>query len=370
MSLDEIPAGTPLAFLPGIPCGVLLRLLESENVLYSCSEDAKTLNGILGLESGIAFTHADLKDALTTALREFEKARDMGGELLTPFSEGYPKSLLRTANFPKTLYKVGAFDLNSLPGLAVVGTRRCTAYGDSFTRRAVADLAHAYQPCCIVSGLAYGIDATAHAAALESGLPTVAVMANGLDTIYPSAHRNLAAAICRSGGALLSEYSWGEHPQRQRFLERNRIVAGMSVCTLVVESAVRGGALSTAAHAHDAGRPLLALPGRVTDIQSEGCNRLIATHKASAVTCAADIARTIGLAPKVSSVTTSVPSLFPMPEGEQKNIFNLLQGAPDPMQLDEICLRTGLSAARVSALLSDMEFDSMVTRHPGNRFSV
>lgn len=192
----------------------------------------------------------------------------------------YPPLLSEAVDAPVLLFVLGNADLSATPAVSLVGTRRCTAYGTNFCKQFVTELAPQFPGADIISGLAYGIDAAAHTAALENNLQTVAVVAHGLDMIYPAAHRDLASRIIASGGAVVSEYPTGVKPLQGNFLKRNRIVAGLSELTIVAESEVRGGAMSTANLAFSYSREVMALPGRASDISSSGCNLLISREKA------------------------------------------------------------------------------------------
>lgn len=359
-----------LGMIPEMTSAFLLKLKEEGADLAACASDAETLNRQLGLYPGHGFSRTMIEEGRRMAGKATEAASRHNVRLLTPFGDDYPKLLAHTADYPKVLFKYGELDLNSLDHLAIVGTRHCTAYGDGFVRQSTASLAAEYEPFCIVSGLAYGIDAAAHESAIENGLPTVAVLAHGLGMIYPSAHRTLAERIVSKGGVLLTEYQWEERPYRQRFLERNRIVAGMSKVTFVAESAYKGGALSTAASAFRENRTVLALPGRVSDMQSAGCNRLIYEQKAGIATDYKTIAREMELREKTEGPQTISPPLFSEPEGEGRGLYALLRDSAEPMHLDEICARSGMPASKVMAILGDMEFDSLIMRYPGNRFAI
>lgn len=366
---EELAAAT-LGMIPDIPHAFLMKLKEEGADLESCAANADELNNSLGEYSGRRITQSMLDSSRANAESELSHCWKKGVKTLTIFSEDYPQLLAETADFPKVLFKYGDCDLNALPLLAVVGTRHCTAYGDTFVRQTIPALAAEYEPCGIVSGLAYGIDAAAHRAALACGLPTIAVVAHGFGTLYPADHRQLAAEICAKGGCLLTEYPWNERPMKGRFLERNRIVAGMTKVTLVVESAIKGGALSTATSAFRENRTVLALPGRVTDSQSAGCNKLIYQEKAGIAIDYETIASAMDLIAKVDKPVAYSKPIFNEPEGDAKILYMMLQKSEEPMPLDEICSRSGMATSKVMALLADMEFDSLIGRYPGNRFAI
>lgn len=282
----------------------------------------------------------------------------------------YPKRLAECIDAPPVIYMLGKVDLNYPCIMAVVGTRRCTSVGVEFIDKAIGELvANGIRPL-IVSGLAYGIDTAAHEAALKYQLPTIAVVAHGLDTIYPSANRHLARNIIKSGGAVISEYPSKTQPFRPRFLERNRIVAGLSDITLVVESEIKGGAMSTARLAFEYDREVAALPGRFSDIMSAGCNHLININRATLVSSANDIMTLMNWKPTTSPGNRHniEPSLFQQLEGDYKVICDLLQNSATPLELSEIQYSLGLPVGQLITLLGEMEFDGLIVKLPGNKF--
>lgn len=284
--------------------------------------------------------------------------------------EDYPSRLSDIDRAPVTLFCLGKADLDADRIMSIVGTRHATAYGVRYVAKLVEDLAPYFPGMVIVSGLALGIDSAAHEAALKAGLPTVAVVAHGLNTIYPSQNRDLAKRIIASGGAIISEYPSGVTPYKSRFLERNRIVATMTDAVLVAESADKGGAMSTAAVASSYGRELLALPGRIGDEMSAGCNRLIRSQKALMAGSAADLMSMLGWEPKNVTVAPKQRDLFPELDGPQKLIYDALRFSHDPIAVDAIRERSGLQIHDLMAHLGEMEFDGIVERLPGNRFSL
>lgn len=283
--------------------------------------------------------------------------------------EEYPYRLAQIANPPLGIFIIGECNLNALHPISIVGTRRMTPYGAEMARSITKDLARSVTDLLVVSGLAFGIDSIGHTEALENNAKTVAVVAHGLNMIYPAQHRDLAKRILDNGGAIISQYPNGTKPFRNNFLERNRIVAGMSDATIIVESEIKGGAMSTARHALEADREVLAIPGRATDKASSGCNHLIRNNIAKLVTCAADIIEETGWQCQIPDSAMDTESLFPELDGEAKTIYEALATADEPMQMDALCAKTGIPVARLLAQLSELEFDGVILRHPGNRFS-
>lgn len=332
----------------------------------SMSELAQTLN----LPRSRGFEQAERDEALFAARNEVKNmlAHGIKGHFL--MDSDYPTRLLAVEDAPVMLYQLGQADLDGQHVISLVGTRKPTPYGSDFTRNLVTDLSAYFPDLTVVSGLAYGIDAAAHMAALEAGLATVGVVAHGLNMIYPSAHRDLARKIVYQGGALVSEYPFGSKPYRQRFLERNRIVAALSDVTVVAESDIKGGAMSTANTAFSYSRDVMALPGRITDKLSSGCNHLIRKEKARIITGVPDLVEVTGWHPLDLKIDTTQRNLFPELEGEPKLIYEALRYEKEPMQTDRLHQLTLIPISRMLALLGEMEFDGIVIRHPGSRYSV
>lgn len=316
------------------------------------------------------------EEALAHAEKERRFMDSHGVKFVAYGSKEYPAALAACPDAPMGLFVLGSPTIGNGEHLAVVGTRRATPLGTGFTRRVISDLAKLTPEVCIVSGLAYGIDAAAHQAAMDNNLPTIAVLAHGLDTIYPSPHRNLAREILRKGGWLISEYPSGVKPYRPNFLARNRIVAGLSGGTLVVESEVKGGAMSTANYAFGYNREVMAMPGRVNDEMSSGCNHLIRKHKGALVTCAADIVEALGwksCASHGNGATSGAgePTLFStLPEPQGAIYRRLSASGSNPVAFDDLCVALGIPAGELLGHLQEMEFDGVIDRLPGNRFCV
>lgn len=284
--------------------------------------------------------------------------------------DDYPTRLYAVEDAPIFIYVLGAADLVSRHIISVVGTRKPTAYGIGFSGSLVKDLATYFPDLIVVSGLAFGIDAAAHRGALEAGVTTIGVVAHGLNMIYPAAHRDLARSIIQQGGALISEYPFDSQPYRQRFLERNRIVAGISDVTVVVESDIKGGAMSTANTAFSYSRDVMALPGRISDKLSSGCNHLIRKQKAHIITSPADLIELTGWQPLDLKIDTSQRNLFPELDGDTKIIYEALRFSQEPLTTDRLHMLTLIPMPQLMSILGEMEFDGIIIRHPGNRYSI
>jgi DNA processing protein len=243
----------------------------------------------------------------------------------------------------------------------VVGTRHATSYGEDLCISFIRDLAEYCPDTLVVSGLAYGIDIHAHRASLQHHLSTVGVLAHGLDRIYPAAHRKTAISMMDNGG-LLTEFMSGTNPDRQNFVKRNRIVAGMSDATIVVESAVKGGALITAELSESYHRDCFAFPGRVNDPYSMGCNELIKKNRAALIQSAEDFVNAMGwnIVEKNNSKSSVQRELFPELSEEEEKIVQILQKYPDGIQINALVVEANIPINRMSSLLFEMEMKGLV----------
>ncbi len=273
----------------------------------------------------------------------------------------YPPLLLQTADPPLLLYVQGAPALLAAPSVAVVGSRNPTAQGADNARAFAAALSA--QGLVVVSGLALGIDGAAHAGALEGGVGTLAVVGTGLDRVYPARHRELAHRIAAAGerGALVSEYAPGTPALPAHFPQRNRIIAGLTLGTLVVEAALRSGSLITARLAAEAGRDVFAVPGSIHAPQSRGCHALI-QQGAQLVQSAADIIDALHLA----RASSRPPESAPASAGAGDPILEAL--GHDPVTLDALIARTGWPAHELAARLLELELKGLAARLPGGLY--
>lgn len=310
------------------------------------------------------------EEALARAEAEWQFMQKHNIKMLYVHDEDYPYRLKEITSPPKVLFVLGSTGFNTENIISVVGTRRCTQSGMEFCRKFIEELSPLFPDLWVVSGLAYGIDSVAHSAAISAGRPTGAVLAHGLDTLYPAAHRNLAKEIIARGGALISEYPSGVTPFRSRFLERNRIVASLSDATLVVESEVKGGAMSTANTAFSFNREVFAVPGRPSDAMSSGCNHLIHKNKAHILTNVSDFIEDMDWRPSGIKLEARQRCLFPELEGDARIVYDCLRFQREALSPDAIHQATTLPIAKVMASLGELEFDGIVTRLPGNRYEL
>ena len=277
--------------------------------------------------------------------------------------EDYPKRLKHCSDSPVMLYYKGNADLNNTKVLSIVGTRSATQYGKNICEKLMTDLAD--KNVLIVSGLAYGIDICAHRAALENNLPTVGVLAHGLDTIYPGAHEASARRMMEHGG-LLTEFLSKTKPDKENFPKRNRIVAGMADATIVIESKKDGGSLITADIANSYHRDVFAFPGRIDDVCSEGCNNFIKQNKAAMAQSAKDILYIMGWEEQQKKKNEQ-PKLFVELSAEEETIVNVLK-EKGTVNIDDLCFVSQMAMSKVSSLLLTLEFSSVVKSLPGKMY--
>lgn len=286
---------------------------------------------------------------------------ESGIRILLHGEADYPLRLAQCPDSPAILLAKGNIPFDAKRWLAVVGTRKATPYGKENTKRLIADLAE-LRPV-IVSGLALGIDIVAHRAALENDLPTIAVLGHGLDTLYPSTHRQTAQRMLERGG-LISEYPKGSKPDAQNFPARNRIIAGLTDGVLVSEGAETGGAMITADIAFSYSREVMAMPGRVDDPWSKGCNALIKYNKAALVENADDVCRVLGWKRSPENRHGVPLPLLPVLEPGEDRLFTVLRDK-GPLHVDELTLLSGLTQGEAAINLLNLELKGLVHTLPG-----
>lgn len=355
MSGEELAAWLRLLLTPGVGTDSARKLLAAfgpPEAIFGQSVSA--LQAVVGIQR--AHTLLTEPEELPAALQRLQDWLAAGTDrhVLTLADKRFPAELLEMADPPLMLYVLG--DLNALhhpQRLAIVGSRNPTPQGQANARHFAQTLSQT--GVCIVSGLALGVDGAAHEGALEGGSPTVAVVGTGLDRVYPKRHLSLAHRIAAQG-AIVSEYPLGTPPLAAHFPQRNRIIAGLSQGTLVVEAALQSGSLITARLAAEQGREVFAIPGSIHAPQSRGCHALI-RQGAKLVESANDILEDLRL-------QTSTTSMNELPEHAQED--DLLKAiGHDPVSLDALQARTGLDTATLQARLLELELEGQVGRLPG-----
>ncbi len=304
------------------------------------------------------------------AEKEISWAQENDIKILCAFDkEGkYPAKLRECPDYPLILYVKGELIPENKKILSIVGTRRATPHGLINCRRIVEELADYCIDAIIVSGLAYGIDIEAHKAAIDNDIPTVAVLASGLDKIYPVSHTHTANRIIRKG-ALISEYPRGSESLKANFLQRNRIIAGISDATIVVESGENGGAMITASLAASYSREVFALPGRVGDEFSTGCNLLISRNIASIYISTLSLIESIGWNIGRNEFKRNREPLF-KGESKEKEKILLALGSDQDLDIDQLSKATGISISRISSLLLELELEGMIKPLTRRRFKL
>lgn len=330
------------------------------------SLEPRALAAMTGLKPDY-FSDSRRKEALDAGRREAEFVIRGNVRAIYHTDSGYPRRLAECSDAPAMLFTAGNSTTDYAHAVAIVGTRHATSYGAEFTRRLVEELADALDSIVIISGLAYGIDIAAHKAAISAGIPTGAVLAHGLNTIYPADHRDHARRIVADGGFIATEYRSIDSIHRGNFLARNRIVAGMADVTVVVESDLRGGAMATARIASAYNREVMAAPGRAFDPYSRGCNALIASHTASLIRDAADLIEATGWTPKPREGEQQSLD-FELGE-EQRGIIDFINANPGAT-VNDICTGIGIPYSRLSGILFEMEMDDILISLPGGRYGV
>lgn len=323
-----------------------------------------------GLPQRILDDLASINVMKPRAEEELSWAEAHGVRMLCLNDADYPGRLKEAPDAPLMLFYKGNADLNARHIVDIVGTRHCTRYGDDLIRVFVRDLHRLVPDTLIVSGLAYGVDIHAHREALANGMKTVAVLAHGLDTLYPPAHRDTANVMITHGG-LITEYMTRTQPDKLNFVRRNRITAGLCDATILVESARKGGGLITTRIAKEYNRDVFAFPGPVGAPYSEGCNNLIRSCGAGLITSAADFVEEMGWEKEASLIQARAQGierqLFPNLSADEQRIVNILQATNDLRQ-DVIAVKTGLSSGSLTALLFQLEMKGVVKAYAGGTY--
>ena len=341
----------------------ILARIRTEEAFFTMSHDELVTVGRLSNSLTEDSYRQDLKR------RAKEEERFIISNKIKPLyflDTDYPSRLMNCTDAPVMLYQIGETNLDSAHMVSIVGTRNATPQGLEITNRIVRELSERLENLVIVSGLAYGIDVAAHKAALEYGVPTVGVTAHPLNTIYPAEHRNIAVRMVKEGGSLVTEYCTSHEVHRANFLARNRIIAGLSDVTIIVESGAKGGSLVTAALAGEYNREVFAVPGRLTDKYSSGTLDLIVKDRAHLYLSADELIEEMGWTPKTAPGQQMTIELE-LNEEEQQ-IYSFLQGNPGS-KVNEIMLATNIPHGRLKDLLFNLEMQDLVMSIAGGRYS-
>lgn len=366
MNQDELYYGIALTLIPQIGDVLAKELLEhfqtAENIFQVPQKQLAKIPGI-GLVRAKAIKEFKAFKRVEKELRFIEKYQ------ISPLfytDPAYPLRLKHCYDSPVMLYFKGNTNLNNAKIISIVGTRHYTEYGKEIAERIISDLSH--EQILIVSGLAYGIDIIAHKAALKNNLDTVAVVAHGLDRLYPQVHYAVARQMLEHGG-LLTDYMSETLPDKQNFPMRNRIVAGMADATLVIETGIRGGSLITAELANSYNRDVFAVPGRIGDNKSEGCHYLIRKNKAALVTGANDIMEMLGWEASATPDPVIQKKIFTELNDKERSIVDLLTGIK-MMHIDHIQMQSRFSSSEIAAAILNLELQGIIRAMPGKMYKL
>ncbi len=369
MNTDQLKFRIAVTLINGVGNSIarnLIAYLGSEEAVFT--EKKQALMKIPGIGETIATGITTQKEALQRADHEINFILKNNIQVHYFTDSTFPKRLRECQDAPLLLFTRCSADLNSLHVVSLVGTRNATEYGKSVCQELIAGLS-GVPSLLIVSGLAYGIDICAHKAALDNGIPTVGVVAHGLDRIYPGHHRSTAIRMIERGG-IVTEYLSQTNPDRQNFIQRNRIIAGMSDAVLVIESGVKGGALITAGLGNDYNRDVFAVPGKVGDTWSIGCNQLIKSNRAGMIENAEDLLYVMGWHPETKTSNKAELVLFPELNEEETSVYSILKNQISGLQVNEIARLAGLPYSKISAILLSLEFKNIIKSLPGGVYSV
>lgn len=340
---------------------LIVNVGDAEQVFKEKTSILEKINGI----GAHALKHLYDKESLILAEKELQYILNNNFDYTYFLDDNYPKNLLNCIDSPILLFKDGNINLQNDKIISIVGTRNMSSYGRDFIDNLIEELAE-YNPI-IVSGFAYGVDICAHKAAIKKNLQTIAVLAHGFEQIYPKVHKKYINQVNENGG-FFTEFWSEEQPLRENFLKRNRIVAGISKATLIIESAAKGGSLVTADIANSYNRDVFAVPGRTTDIYSKGCNNLIKNNKAQLLTSATDIVKMLNWDIKVQPKVIQKQLFVALNENEQK-IYDLLFEKGQQL-LDVIAIECNIPIFELSSILLQMELKGVLKPLPGKMFEI
>ncbi|WP_284650942.1 DNA-processing protein DprA [Flavobacterium terrisoli] len=333
---------------------------SAENVFKAKLSQLKAIDRV----SEVLIRKLKDKAALEKAEQELQYIQNEKIDVLYFQNDNYPDRLKHCIDGPVLLFASGNLDFKNRKMISIVGTRQITSHGTDFCKKLIEDLA-VFNPV-IVSGFAYGVDIVAHQSAMDNDLQTVGVLAHGLNQIYPKTHKKYIAKMEQNGG-FLTEFWSSSNPDKENFVKRNRIVAGMSEATIVIESAEKGGSLITANLANDYNRDVFAVPGRTSDKYSQGCNDLIKTQRANLITSAADLVYCLNWELKPPANKPIQKQLFVSLDFEEQKIYDYLQKNGKQL-LDILALECDFPIFKISSILLNMELKGIIRPLPGKLF--
>jgi DNA processing protein len=344
---------------------ILLQHCEPEEIFHAKKSFLEKLDGI----GPVRADSIKKFDGFNRAEDEIKFIEKYKIKPLFLTDEAYPKRLLNCYDSPTMLFYKGTADLNASKIIAIIGTRKHTEYAKQVTEKIVKDISS--NNITIISGLAFGVDALAHKAAIKNHLPTVGVLAHGLDQLYPAEHTGLAKDMIKHQGGLLTEFRTKTKPDKHNFPTRNRIVAGMSDATIVIETEIKGGSMITAELANGYNKDVFAIPGKITDSKSTGCNYLIKNNKAMLLSDTEELIEVMGWQDKKSQKTKpkSQKQIFIELSSEEKKIIDILK-EKESVSIDEINIKSGLSSSTVAAAILNLELQNVIVSLPGKLYQL
>lgn len=362
---DDLVFKIALTLVPNIgpvQAKLLLQHCEPEEIFHAKKSFLEKIDGIGPVRAQSIRKFSGFHQA-EEEIRFLEKYK------ITPLfltDEQYPKRLLNCYDSPTLLYYRGDAGLNVPRMVAVIGTRNHTDYAKQVTEKLVKELAACN--ATVVSGLAFGVDALAHKAALKHALPTIGVLAHGLNQVYPAEHTGLARDMLKQGGGLLTEFRSSINPDKHNFPARNRVVAGMTDATIVIETALKGGSMITAELANHYHKDVFAIPGKITDAKSAGCNHLVKNNKAMLVADLKDIAATLGWQEKSKKPSPGRQKKLFIELSPDEKIITAILKEKESTPIDELNARSGLSSSAVAAAVLNLELQNVVLSLPGKMY--
>jgi DNA processing protein len=355
-----------LSLIPGIGPVLAKQLINHFETPQNIFKATKgKLTKVNGLGKKLAELISGEEQLLAKADNVLEASQKLGIQTHYYKEDSYPQRLKSILDAPIVLYTKGNIELNAERTLGIVGTRKATKYGLHQTEDIVSS-SQSSKPI-IISGLAYGIDVRSHETAVKLNIPTYGVLACGLDTIYPSAHRSISQKMLDNGG-LISEYPVGTKADARLFPARNRIIAGLSDALIVVEAAAKGGALISANIAHSYDKPVFAVPGEIGKSFSEGCNLLIRNYKASIYTGFRDIEEALNWDLNQSSSKKVIQKDYSHLSTEQKKVVDILLKNGQQMQIDELSWQSETPLNQLASILLQLEFEGLIKSFPGKEY--
>lgn len=366
MKTEKLAYQIALTLIPGIGSKLAKSLIAyCGGVEAIFVESKKALQKIPGIGPGV-IKNISSASSMARAEKELTFIEKNNVSALFYLDDSYPSRLKLCPDSPILLYKKGDFSFKGKNQLAIVGTRNATDYGKAFCSKFIHDL-KAYE-VQIISGLAYGIDIAAHKEAIKNDIETIAVLGHGLDRIYPDAHKKVVEQMMELGGGLLTEFLTETNPDRENFPKRNRIVAGISEAIIVVEAAKKGGALITAEIANSYNRDVFAVPGKLTDTYSEGCNHLIKINKAALLSGVSDLEYLLGWEKR--KIKNAQRELFPNLSPLEEKIRQLFLQSEKKLEIERICNELDLPASRIVPTLLTLEIKGLIRSNPGKLFEL